>query len=161
MRYQISNIEFLKEMLKSIPEDDSCIEWTRGKCNNKGGYGAVRQTPTGKVDAVHRVAYILSIGAIPEGLCVLHKCDNPPCFRPSHLFLGTRLDNNRDRKSKGRSKPRRGERHLSAKLTEEQVINIRQLYSTGEWPLRKLSYRYGLTRQSIWHIVKRLTWTHI
>ncbi len=77
----------------------SCWIWTAAR-NGPNGYGAFRIGKQ-KHDA-HRVAYELQIGPIPEGLCVLHKCDNPPCVRGDHLFVGTRGDNNKDMHKKGR-----------------------------------------------------------
>jgi hypothetical protein len=78
----MKNLDLLKHLLLSIPDDDSCMEWHRGRHNR--GYGKVW---TGKRESVHRVAYKLAVGPIPDGFEVLHKCDNPPCFRPSHLIL--------------------------------------------------------------------------
>jgi hypothetical protein len=67
-----------------------------------GGHGAIRVD--GKMEKAHRVAWKLAHGSIPDGMCVCHHCDNPPCINPAHLFLGTVADNNRDRHNKGRSK---------------------------------------------------------
>lgn len=77
---------------------DGCWEWTGGRFDE--GYGTIRVA--GRSLKTHRVAWELVQGAIPEGLCVCHRCDNPPCCRPDHLFLGTREENNRDRDEKGR-----------------------------------------------------------
>jgi hypothetical protein len=77
---------------------DDCMVW-RG-ARNGCGYGAKRIG--GKVRSTHRLAWEWANGTIPDGMCVLHRCDNPPCCNPSHLFLGTVADNNRDRKAKGR-----------------------------------------------------------
>lgn len=75
----------------------SCWEWTGFK--NKG-YGQLEFR--GKTQRAHRVVWMLIYGEIPDGLCVLHHCDNPSCCNPAHLFLGTMLDNNRDMIKKGR-----------------------------------------------------------
>lgn len=76
----------------------ACLVWTG--CRTAGGYGRVRVA--NRTDWAHRTAYRLAVGAIPPGMFVCHRCDNPPCVEPTHLFLGTALDNNRDRIAKGR-----------------------------------------------------------
>lgn len=75
-----------------------CAEWTGRR--NRGGYGLTRAC--GKPLLAHRQAWAIAFGPIPDGLCVLHRCDNPPCCEPTHLFLGTRADNMRDMALKGR-----------------------------------------------------------
>jgi HNH endonuclease len=82
-------------------DDDSCWLWT-GKTQVGKGH-AVFGVTTGCNVLAHRYSYTLNVGAIPDGLCVCHKCDTPKCVNPSHLFLGTKGDNNRDRSAKGRS----------------------------------------------------------
>ncbi len=92
----------------SIGEPDECWQWTAS--TDKDGYGKIRRGD--KHDRAHRVAYELSTGPIPDGLFVCHSCDNPGCVNPGHFFLGTSLDNNRDRARKGRSNPwQRGKTH--------------------------------------------------
>jgi len=80
---------------------NGCIEW-RGVASNKG-YGVLKIGTTGRTQA-HRAAWELNFGPVPAGLCVLHRCDNPLCFNPKHLFLGTKGDNNRDCRAKGRNR---------------------------------------------------------
>src|SRR5437867_3583750 len=79
----------------------------------------------------HRVAWELAKGPIPKGLCVLHKCDNPPCVNPDHLFLGTKGDNFADARAKGRLIALRGEEASMAKLTWKQVREIREKHASG------------------------------
>ena len=79
-----------------------CWEWAGGRDNDEG-YGRIREGRGGSPFLLtHRVAWELTQGPIPDGLMVLHKCDNPPCVRPDHLFLGTNTDNMRDASAKGR-----------------------------------------------------------
>jgi len=74
------------------------------------------------IKGTHRVSWELHYGPIPKGMSVLHKCDNPPCVRPDHLFLGTQQDNLQDMRNKGRHRWGLGERHAHAKLTTEIVL---------------------------------------
>lgn len=84
----------------NVDQSGSCWVWLRSRSGGRMGYGRVQFR--GRLEVAHRVAWTLAIGPIPEGLFVLHKCDNPPCVRPDHLFLGTAQDNSRDRDEKGR-----------------------------------------------------------
>lgn len=115
----------------------------------------------------HRIAYRLSMGEIPAGQCVLHTCDVRHCINPDHLFLGTRVDNNADRDRKGRAakgdqhgsrtmpdcRPR-GERHSLAKLTDAQVIEIRDLYSNGNHTHRSLAKLFHVSHATIGDIIR-------
>ena len=107
----------------------------------------------------HRFAWILTFGAIPSGseteTCVLHRCDNPPCCNPSHLFLGSRADNNLDKKRKGRSTY--GERHPRARLNSELVRLIRQ---SSEMNV-VLAIRFGVAPTTISAARRRITWPSI
>ena len=98
---------FLKKIKVGLREDD-CWEWLAYK--NKGGYG-VFGTEKRKIELAHRVAYKIFIGEIPDGLYVLHKCDNPGCQSPKHLWVGTQKDNAMDRENKHRSNHPVGENH--------------------------------------------------
>jgi hypothetical protein len=80
---------------------DDCIEWTGQRLPS--GYGRVWDPVRKRRELVHRIAYAETFGPIPDGMCVCHTCDNPPCHNPAHLWLGTKADNNRDRAAKGRS----------------------------------------------------------
>lgn len=100
----------------------------------------------GKDRLVHRLVYEWFISEIPDGYYVCHHCDNTKCVRPSHLFIGTVQDNNRDRHNKGRSA--NGSRNGNAKLNESQVQLIRQ----DDRPYRDIANSYGITRTMISHI---------
>src|SRR5690349_10372216 len=123
-----------KERLMSfvrVNPDTGCWEWMgakKGKAKLKQ-YGSLvvgsRSSGGRKTVSAHRYAYEVFIGPIPPGLWVLHKCDNPPCINPDHLFLGDRMDNTRDRDSKGRNKIMYADTNGQALLTNEQVISIR------------------------------------
>jgi hypothetical protein len=157
-----------------------------GTRNNKG-YGMFQQ----KIDGAHgkrlahRVSYELNIGPVPNGLFVLHRCDNPPCVNPRHLFIGDRSDNSRDMYSKGRwsmdpskrvpppricgdkhhlrrhpEKVMRGELAKNAKLTDDLVRQYRAQLASGK-ALRQLARETGLARKTLMHMRDRVTWRHV
>lgn len=134
---QKGNPTFWRHVEKGKP--DKCWEWQASKYPK--GYG---QAVVGKKHTLtHREAYRQAFGSIPEGLCVLHRCDNPPCCNPNHLFIGTLADNNRDMKEKGRhatggkngarkhrERMQRGTARHNARLTGELVSQIRTRYAS-------------------------------
>src|SRR5690606_33099234 len=102
----------------------------------------------------------LHFGEIPDGMVVCHTCDNPSCVNPHHLFLGTPADNNQDRTRKGRTVAPVGEEHGLSKLTEKQVLEIRELANEG-MTKAAIARQYGVDRGTIYHIVNRITWRHL
>lgn len=139
-----------------IKNPDQCWEW-RGKVKGNG-YGAVPKfRAKGLLPTAHRASWLIKNGPIPEGLWVLHKCDNRKCVNPSHLFLGTRQDNMDDMVSKGRSFRPIGTLHPLCKLTESQVKKIR------EDPRKqvKIAQEYGVSSRLIRRIKNREIWKHI
>jgi hypothetical protein len=159
MRTKISSYELLCEMLKAIPEGDACLEWPRARALK--GYGEL--TIQGKHRKAHRVAYEISVGPIPKGMQVCHRCDNPACFRPSHLWAGSNADNSHDRELKGRGKRvnlPHGIRHHSAKLTEDQVREIRELVAQG-WTHRALGARLGVSHRTIGGVAVGKKWKYL
>lgn len=128
-----------------------CWEWTGSK--SAFGYGMRRAGPS-ETGYVHRLVFEAIFGPIPDGLCVLHRCDNPPCFRPDHLFLGTHADNNADAAAKGRTA--RGTRR-SARLTESDVRAIRSRQRSGE-EQQTLAHAFGVGEATVSNIVRRRTW---
>lgn len=134
--------------------------WLWAASRTSYGYG---QFWTGKErDSSHRFAYFLSHGAIPDGMLVCHKCDNPSCVNPNHLFLGTPGDNTADMIKKGRNNPnpKTGRDHPSAKLGPDRVKQIRLRYKNGE-KAKDLAKEYRVCTANIYHIVKRKSWKHI
>lgn len=151
--------EWLKrKLLESISKVDSgCWEWQRGKSN---GYGYVKIPGQQNVGA-HILSYRLFVGGIPDGQWVLHRCDNPPCINPDHLFLGTCQDNIDDMRSKGRNYRPIGELNKFAKLTWAKVAEIRKAYRTGAANQKILAERYGVAASMISCVVNYVTWTDI
>jgi hypothetical protein len=139
--------------MEKVEKTSSCWEWTAGK--DPYGYGRFYD---GKHVGAHRVAWELFKGPIPQGLCVLHHCDNPSCVNPDHLFLGTRVDNARDRDRKNRTS--RGERNGKAKLTKKQVLEIRARIASGE-TRRSVAKDFNICRQTIDNIANKKVWGHV
>jgi hypothetical protein len=139
---------------------DGCWEWTGYV--EPGGYGRVALPfVQGRVERAHRVSWILANGQIDEGLYVLHHCDNRKCVRPSHLFLGTYADNNRDMRVKGRAAPVCGLKNPRARLTDAQVRGIRKERDERGESYSVLGARYGITATHCCAIVKRAAWRHV
>jgi hypothetical protein len=156
---------------KRGPQD--CWLWrgSRGMCGK--GHGQIGLGRRKRLQT-HRVSWTLQHGAIPPGLLVLHHCDVPHCVNPAHLFLGTQKDNMQDAKAKGRvrsvnpsgdahwtrKRPERlarGERHGSAKLTADQVREIRERYASGV-PQKHLVNDYSVSKSQISKILLGRSW---
>jgi len=139
---------------KYIPEPMSgCFLWTASV--NNSGYGWIGVN--GKTVGAHRLSYELFIGSVPDGLCVLHKCDVRSCVNPDHLFLGTYKDNRADMIAKGRAPDMKGVNGGGAKLTEEQVLEIRVASGTH----RQIASRYGIVNSLVSYIKNRKSWSHL
>lgn len=138
-------------------EHGRCWIWTGGKM--KSGRGRI--SVAGKRQLAYRVVWLVNFGEVPDGLHVLHKCDNPSCVRPDHLFLGTHADNMRDMWNKGRGTC--GEDQHACKLTEEQVKEIRRRYRrySHKDGSGALAREYGIGLVEVWRIVKGQRWRHV
>lgn len=144
--------------------DDECWEWTSTR--TKRGYGCLnyRNDDGHRSIYAHRLSWEIHNGPIPNSLHVLHRCDNPPCVNPKHLFLGTHGDNMRDMFAKGRRThlermPRGSNNHLAI-VSESDVRQIRELRAQG-LSLRNIAAMFPVTEGAIWRIVKRITWKHL
>lgn len=136
----------------------SCIEWTAG-CD-KDGYG--KFSIFHKSYRAPRIAYYLYYGVDPEKL-VLHRCDNPVCVNPKHLFVGDQRANIQDMDTKGKGNRARlnGEQHGRAILSEKDVIQIRQIKNLTRETARQLAAQYGVSENCIDHAWRRYTWKHL
>ena len=135
---------------------ESCWEWQGGKTPD--GYGKAGHKHRNYL--AHRLAWELTFGPIPEGLQVLHRCDNPPCCNPAHLFLGTHADNMRDMAAKSR-RDSHGEKNNRAKLTVKQVLEIRERYIPDGSRNSVLAAEYGVCAATIGNVGKRETWRSV
>lgn len=147
----------IKRFWSKIRKTRGCWWWTAS--TNPSGYGQLR---FGKeLKSAHRISYELTNGKIPKGLFVLHKCDNPSCVRPDHLFLGTPADNMRDMINKHRGNKPFGENHYFAKISEKDVIEIKRKYSLGNISTRKLATQYNIGKSQIHAIIVGKKWKHV
>ena len=137
---------------------NDCWEWM---AHTQFGYGCFWFNKT--MVKAHRMSWIIKNGQIPKGICVLHKCDNPPCVNPSHLFLGTHKDNSKDCVEKGRHfiPNWKGEKHRNCKLTESKVKWIRSVYNKKNMNQYKIARKLGVGQSNINSILNNKTWTHI
>lgn len=154
----------LRERLLShikINTETNCWEWQGSKRN---GYGRMivgsRTDNTRKSKSAHRVSFEIYHGEIPDGMDVCHKCDNPCCVNPTHLFVGTRQDNMNDRESKGRNKIQYGSKNGRSKLKEHQVVEIRLKRNSG-MSFGKLSKEYGVCKKTVMRAVSGQNWAMV
>lgn len=138
------------------PELGPCWVWTASR--KKFGYG--RFVIRGRQWIASRVSWEITFGPIPAGRHVLHRCDNPPCIRPAHLFLGTNADNIADREAKGRTKTVRGSESGMAKLTEGQVARIKERYTNGA-TIPELARDYAVSGGLVGMIIAGRIWQHV
>lgn len=131
-----------------------CLNWIGSKSMN--GYGQIKVN--GKQIGAHRVAYELAFGEIPQGMSVMHKCDNPSCVNPDHLAIGTPQDNMDDMKNKGRSLY--GSKNQSAVLSDSDVIEINKMLSNGSKVIDLMGI-YGVSKACINRIRSGKSWKHL
>ena len=157
----------IEGFLKHVEQTDTCWLWTG--CKSKRGYGSVTINRVTK--RAHRVSYELFIGTIPIGYGICHKCDNPSCVNPEHLFPGTQKDNVQDSIKKGRFVTKnsilykKGSLHGNAKLTEERVRIILNEFKKKQTSSKEFcetfSKIFGLKPRTLENIIYRLSWKHV
>jgi hypothetical protein len=180
-RYSRGETPIEERFWKFVVKADGCWSWLG--CTAPNGYGLIYDKKLDRKIPAHRLSYEMHIGPVPEGYFVCHRCDNPPCTNPEHLFVGTPKDNSQDMAKKGRSgltrhperaargtrnarfthpeTTARGEESGQAKLTESQVREIRQLHNTGAHSQKSLGKKFGVCKATIYYIVNNLSWQHI
>jgi hypothetical protein len=140
------------------PTPDQCWRWV-GNVNDQG-YGVLRRPGTAATHRVwlaHRLSWEMHFGKIPDGLCVLHRCDNPSCVNPAHLFTGTREENNADKKAKGRQPHNIGSTNPNAKITEDKAREVRELVASGVTQMKVASI-FGIKQPQVSRIVRGENW---
>ena len=145
---ELSQRPVLSRFWSRIDKTDTCWNWTRSK--SKAGYGFM--SIKGVHTYMHRFSYELHFGAIPDELLVCHRCDNPACVRPDHLFLGTDQDNTTDKVWKGRHL--RGNQVYNAKLNPDAVRDIR----ISELSVSNLASKYNVSPAAITAVIRHENW---
>lgn len=147
----------LERFWSKVDKSGDCWIWLGARAPS--GYGMFGWVH-GTAHRAHRVAFELTHGAIPNGMFVLHSCDNRRCVNPAHLRAGTHAENMRDMRTRGRQARQRGERCGTAKLTEANARIARACFLDGV-PVRLIAERFGVSRSGIEKIVKRESWGHL
>jgi len=158
---QVIPMDVRLQRMSIVNKDTGCWEWQGYKVK---GYGRMmtgsRITNNRKSSGAHRISYETFIGAIPHEMYVCHRCDNPCCINPEHLFIGTHQDNVNDREKKCRNNPQRGEFHGMAKLKEHDVIFARELRSSGK-SFQSIADLFHVNKHTIIDAIKKISWKHI
>lgn len=154
---------FAQRFWVKVQKSRGCWIWIGAKGGSRAGYGVIGRGRRGQgLVYAHRASWELHKGQIPDGLEVLHKCDNPACVKPKHLFLGTQTDNMRDCAAKGRVvykvQRRPGELNPMAKLTTEQVLLIR---ARQRQEYRDIADEFRVSPALISMIRLRRIWAHL
>jgi hypothetical protein len=157
--YSQKNIDNFWKKVKKLETGLCCWEWQA--CLSSDGYGNFKVN--GKMIGAHRFSFQLHHNRlIEDGMCIMHfVCDNRKCVNPAHLKEGTKQDNSTDMVNKGRGNGPKGEKQHLSKLTEKQVLEIREKYSQGGTTHQKLGDEYGVQHSTISDIVNYKLWTHI
>jgi len=145
-----------------VNQQTGCWEWQKTKRN---GYGRLivgsRTDGTRKSVSAHRLSYELFCGKIPDGMEICHKCDNPCCINPDHLFAGSKQDNMDDRERKGRNRPQCGSDNVFAKLSEEAVLQARTERAEKGTAFETLAKRYGVAKKTMQNAINGITWKSV
>ena len=136
----------IERFWKKVNKTDGCWLWQGATSRSSQGYGA----------------FSVGRSSIPKGLFILHHCDNPPCVRPDHLFIGTQKDNINDMIKKGRFNVSRGEeKPITSKLTETQVLAIRLCYAEDNMTMQDIADRYNMSLRGIFGVLRGMAWKYV
>ncbi len=138
-----------------LDEQTGCWIWTAFTQR----YGRIG-VGTARPETAHRVAWKLYRGEIPEGMHVLHRCNNTKCVNPEHLYLGNAVDNMADKYASGRDNTPRGSRAYQSKLTEEIVVEARARYANGESG-QALAKEFGVRKTTMYRALNGINWRHV
>lgn len=158
MTFPAGTYQRLSEGIAWPPTPQGCLLWRKPNRYGYGRIGVVRPVRAYAHIGAHQLSWMLHRGPIPDGLCVLHRCDNRACVNPDHLFLGTKTDNARDRDIKNRQA--KGTRVNTCKLSPAQVLEVRALAAAGA-KYRTLGRQFGVSGTAIKYIVSRRNWRHL
>jgi hypothetical protein len=145
-------MSLVDRFISHIEKTDSCWLWKGAKPNRYPSFRVDKNT----IRKSHKLSYEMFNGNVPDGMCVLHKCDNPNCVNPEHLWLGTKADNNKDRSVKGRSAP-----SPTQVLNVNQVKEIRAMYAPRKTTQAYIASLYGVTRSAIRAITSGKNWSKV
>ena len=135
--------------------EDQCWPWQAGRFDNGYGQFFLRRQSIG----AHRIAYIIAYGDYDDVLFVCHNCNHKFCVNPKHLYLGTHEQNMQDAVQDGLSN--KGEKNGQCLLTEQEVINIRELYSTSMYSQREVARIFKISQALVNNILLNKNWSHI
>lgn len=138
-----------------VRNTSKCWPWRAYK--DKDGYGMFLLE--GKSERSHRIALFLRTGNFPKYAC--HKCDNPTCCNPDHIYDGSHAENMRDAKERKRFMPTRGSKHYSTSLTDAKVKAIREEYSKGDSNMLEVAKMFGCSQSAVQRVVSRTTWKDV
>ena len=144
------------EKVAMLPDAPGCWIWFGARSGPD--YGSIRHN--GYCGPAHRYFYEVLRGPIPIGLQVLHSCDLSSCVNPSHLFLGTQLDNMTDMGKKGRRADHRGVKSGTAKLTDDAVAAMRRLHADGA-SVRLIAGRFDVHEATAGQAISGHSWRHV
>lgn len=153
---------FESKVIRGAPGE--CHMWVGFREPGRDGrpwYGKIKLTRSRANISAHRAAYEIDNGPVPEGMQVLHRCDNPGCVNPAHLEIGTQLKNVLDAHARGRAAHLKGIRNGRARLSEQDVLDIRREFTGSPDHKRVLAARYSVSEATIHDIGRRNTWRHL
>ncbi len=148
---------FLERFWQKVEKSKDCWFWIGQR--NEAGYGVIRDPELKRPERASRVSWKLNYGEIPNGMCILHKCDCRACVNPHHLFLGTKSENTQDMMLKGRYKST-GSNHKNSKLTDEKVLEIIERILNGE-KYTDIATLFSISQALVSGIAHKTKWRHI